>query len=167
MTTSCPVDICGKPLFINFQMGLSMNNNALTIFYDGSCPLCSLEMDKLKRYDKDNLIALIDLHQEGFQTQYPNIDFDQAMRILHGQYKGKLLLGLDVTHRAWTLVGAGFWVAPLAFPVIKQVAHLCYLIMAKYRQPISHFLYKHLGIGKASCNQGTCYDRSNNTNHRR
>lgn len=141
-------------------------SNTLTIFYDGNCPLCSLEMQKLKRYDDKNLIELVNLHQENFESLYPFINIDKAMDILHGQYQGKILLGLDVTHRAWTLVGRGLFVAPLQYPIIKQIAHGGYLVVAKYRHPISNFLYKRFGIGVNTCEQGICYDKPNNTNNR-
>ena len=143
-----------------------MTNNTLTIFYDGNCPLCNLEMQKLKRYDDKDLIILVNLRQENFQTLFPYININKALEILHGLYQGKILLGLDVTHRAWTLVGRGALVAPLQFPVIKQLAHGSYLLLAKYRHPISHFLYQRFGIGVATCEQGTCYEKPDNVNHR-
>lgn len=144
-----------------------MTAQRLTIFYDGQCPLCSLEMDKLKRHDRNNLIQLEDLHQKDFEVLYPYIAPHKALQVLHGIYQGKLLLALDVTHRAWTLVGRGALVAPLQFPVIKQIAHGGYLILAKYRLPISHFLQQRFGIGSKPCAQGTCYAKANNTDHRR
>lgn len=143
-----------------------MTDNRLTVFYDGNCPLCSLEMQKLKRCDNNDLIALVNLHQENFETDFPDIDITNAMKILHGQYQGKILLGLDVTHRAWTLVGRGALVAPLQFPIIKQLAHGGYLLLAKYRRPISSCLYQRFGIGVVTCEQGTCYEKPNNVNHR-
>lgn len=141
------------------------SRDSLTIFYDGKCPLCSLEMQKLKRHDSHNKINLIDLHQMEFNKQYPDINIEKALAILHGNYRGKQLLGLDVTHRAWTLVGKGWLVAPLQWPVVKQLFHLCYLILAKYRYPISHFIAKRFGI--TNCEQGTCYVKPNNKNHYR
>jgi len=144
-----------------------MTNERLTIFYDGSCPLCSLEMQKLKRHDRHNLIALEDLHQENFQGLFPSIEIEKAMKILHGQFQGEILLALDVTHRAWTLVGKGALVAPLQWPVIKQLAHGVYLLLAKYRQPISHFMYRRLGIGSNTCEQGACFEKPGKLNNRR
>jgi len=133
-----------------------MKNNTLTIYYDGHCPLCSLEMEKLKRHDKKKLIVLENLHQDNFDTKFPHINFNSAMAILHGEYQGKILLGLNVTHRAWTLVGKGALVAPLQFPIIKQLAHLFYLLVAKYRHSISNFLHQRFGIGVTSCDNNTC-----------
>jgi predicted DCC family thiol-disulfide oxidoreductase YuxK len=144
-----------------------MTDNTLTIFYDGNCPLCTLEMQKLKGYDHKGLILLENLHQENFNTLFPTIDISKAMEILHGQYQGKILLALDVTHRAWTLVGRGKFVAPLQFPIIKQLAHCGYKLLARYRHPISNSLYQRFGIGIKSCDEGTCYDPKNNTHYRR
>jgi predicted DCC family thiol-disulfide oxidoreductase YuxK len=144
-----------------------MIKHTLTIFYDGNCPLCTLEMQKLKRYDTKGLIVLEDLHQENFDALFPQINKDKAMNILHGQYQGKILRALDVTHRAWTLVGKGGLVALLQFPIIKQLAHGGYLFLAKYRHPISHCLYQRFGIGISKCEQGTCYEKLINVNPRR
>ncbi len=141
--------------------------NRLIIFYDGNCPMCSLEMLKLKQYDTENRIELCNLQQKNFTALYPDINFEKAMAILHGSYQGELLLGLNVTHRAWTLVGKGVFVAPLQFPIIKQLAHLIYLFIARYRHPISQFMYKRLGIGQVMCNKGTCYEKTSLSDHRR
>jgi predicted DCC family thiol-disulfide oxidoreductase YuxK len=141
-----------------------MKNNTLTIYYDGNCPLCSLEMQKLKLHDKHNFIVLENLHQADFDKKFPQINFNKAMRILHGEYQGKVLLGLNVTHRAWTLVGKGILVAPLQFPVIKQFSHLVYLLVAKYRHPISNFLHQRFGIGINVCNSKICGTSASDAN---
>ena len=135
----------------------------LTIFYDGQCPMCATEMRHLKQHDKNNLITLVDIHQDDFSTVFPDIKFTDAMKILHGNYQGKLLLGLQVTHRAWTLVGKGFWVAPLNWTGIKTVSHWGYLGLAKYRLQISTCLSKILGIKVDNCTSRTCYGKD----HRR
>jgi len=139
-----------------------MKSEQLTIFYDGLCPLCCAEMDKLKRNDTKNLINLVNLHSTEFEQYAQNIDKHAAMKILHGEYQGRILKGLNVTHRAWTLVGKGCLVAPLQWPVFKQVSHLGYLVVAKYRQPISSFSHKFFGIGSAHCEKGVCYGNTDN-----
>lgn len=145
-------------------MDISSKKDAvLTIFYDGNCPMCSSEMAHLKRNDDKDEIKLVDLHEVNFTENHPEIDFDSAMKILHGVYQGSNLLGLEVTHRAWTLVGKGFWVAPLNWPFFKQVAHKVYLLVAKYRHPISGWLSRTLGIGKPQCSSGVCYEKPKNS----
>lgn len=129
--------------------------------------MCTTEMTHLKSYDKDNAIKLVDIHLDDFDSLYPDIKFDEAMKILHAYYHDQLLLGLEVTHRAWTIVGKGFWVAPLNWPVIKRISHLVYLAIAKYRHPLSAMLAKIFGIKSTNCITGACYDISKNTDHRR
>ena len=142
------------------------SSSPLTIFYDGNCPLCLTEMQHLKSHDVNNRIHLIDIHQADFDKKYPEITFDKAMKILHATYQGQTLLGLEVTHRAWTIAGRGLWVAPLNWPIIKSIAHLFYLFFAKYRHSISRFIAPRLGIS-SKCQKGTCYGNTTSNNHRR
>lgn len=125
--------------------------NKLTIFYDGTCPLCVKEMSALIKRDKSGHIKTVDIHSDHF-VNYPNIDPTQANLVLHAlDDKGLLLLGLDVTYRAWQLVGMGWLYAPLRWPVIKPVADKLYLMFAKNRYRISYLL-----TGKSRCESGVC-----------
>ncbi|WP_286264587.1 thiol-disulfide oxidoreductase DCC family protein [Thalassotalea atypica] len=139
----------------------------LIIFYDGNCPLCSAEMSHLKKHDENNNIKLVNLHSKNFSKLYPSINIHRAMQILHGTYQGHFLLGLEVTHRAWTLVGKGFWVAPLNWPILKTLSHWVYLLIAKYRHPISSAIAKVFKLESAVCQSGACFEKSTNANHRR
>ena len=120
----------------------------LTIFYDGGCPLCMKEMRHLHQADSKNKILFVDINANDFQSNYPTIKKDEANRILHGWVAdGSLILGLDVTCKAWSLVGKGRWLAVLRWPLIKPVADLFYLFFAKYRNSISWWL-----TGQRRCN---------------
>ena len=119
----------------------------LTIFYDGGCPLCLAEMKHLMKLDRNNKLELVDINQENFQAIYPDINREQADRILHGQLAtGKILLGLDVTHKAWSLVGKGNWTAIIRWPVVRYMADFVYLQFAQHR----HFLSRII-TGKERC----------------
>ena len=120
----------------------------LTIYYDGHCPLCMKEMLLLKRHDNKKTILFIDLHNDNFSKEYPHINTSEAIRILHGQLNtGELLLGLDVTCKAWSLVGKHKWLAILRWPLIRTVADLIYRVFARYRSKISYLL-----TGNKTCN---------------
>lgn len=111
----------------------------LTLFFDGFCPLCKAEMDKLARLDDKDLLRFEDIQQADFTDRFPNIDPVEADRILHGQYEdGRMIYGLDVTHQAWSLVGCHRWLAMLRWPVIRWFADLGYRIFAKNRYSISY-----------------------------
>ena len=124
-------------------------------------------MDHIKKHDAENLIRLVDIHQNDFESKYPSVKFTDAMKILHGHYNAQLLLGLEVTHRAWTLVGKGFWVAPLNWPIIKTISHWIYLGLAKYRHQISALLAKIFNIKTTHCTSGACYENRANLDNRR
>eukprot|EP00487_Bulimina_marginata_P009242 TRINITY_DN3613_c0_g1_i1.p1 TRINITY_DN3613_c0_g1~~TRINITY_DN3613_c0_g1_i1.p1 ORF type:complete len:105 (-),score=16.08 TRINITY_DN3613_c0_g1_i1:257-571(-) len=99
----------------------------LTIFYDGTCPLCAKEMNALKKHDKQNLLKTVDIYSEDFSA-YPEIDAEAANNILHAiNNKGQLLLGLDVTYKAWQLMGRGWIYAPLRWKLVKPLADSLYL----------------------------------------
>lgn len=119
----------------------------LKIFYDGGCPLCLSEMKHLMKLDQQQKIDLVDINQESFQAKYPEINREKADRILHGQLaNGKILLGLDVTYKAWDLVGKGKWIAIIRWPIIRIFADFAYLQFARHR----HFLSRLL-TGKERC----------------
>ncbi|PKF79802.1 DUF393 domain-containing protein [Vibrio sp. vnigr-6D03] len=124
---------------------------ALTIFYDGTCPLCKAEMDQLKRFDTHQRLVLEDLYQPDFSHKYPNISVTDANRILHAlDDNNQLLLGLDVTQAAWNAVGEKPWVNWLRKPYIRPVADWVYLRFAKHRYTISWLL---TGKRRNDCDQ--------------
>ncbi|MBI3188764.1 MAG: DUF393 domain-containing protein [Gammaproteobacteria bacterium] len=126
------------------------NNLKLTIFYDSQCPLCLAEMQQLKKLDKTGSLGFANLHDADFEERYPHIDKVYANRILHGQLDtGEILLGLDVTCKAWSLAGKHRWLAILRWPVIRILADSIYLLFARHRYRISYWL-----TGKPRCN--TC-----------
>jgi len=113
----------------------------LTIFYDGGCPLCVSEMRHLSRLDTEQKIRLENIYADDFSQRFPHINQQRADEILHGQLaSGEMIYALDVTYQAWSLVGKRHWVAPLRWPLVKQAAHLFYLLFARYRAPISRLL---------------------------
>ena len=123
----------------------------LTIFYDSQCPLCLAEMQQLKDYDDLGRLNFVNLNTVDFSQRYPHIDPDHANRILHGQLEtGEILLGLDVTYRAWSLVGKHKWLALLRWPIIRRLADGLYLLFARYRYGISYLL-----TGQSRCT-GNC-----------
>ncbi|QDP01906.1 thiol-disulfide oxidoreductase DCC family protein [Thalassotalea sp. PS06] len=123
----------------------------LKIFYDGQCPLCLQEMRSLQRKNVDNLIYFVDINRVDFNERYPHIDLEKAKAILHGEDdRGEILLGLDVTYRAWTLVGEKWRVAPLRWPLVDKAADKAYLVFAKNRFKISRWL---TGQERLNCDQ--------------
>lgn len=119
----------------------------LRIFYDNHCPLCVAEMRQLKALDENQQLELVALNEPEFIHRYPYIDPIKASRKLHGELNnGELLLGLDVTCTAWSLVGKHKWLKMLRWPGIRYLADGVYLLFARYRSNIAYLL-----TGKTSC----------------
>jgi predicted DCC family thiol-disulfide oxidoreductase YuxK len=119
----------------------------LRLFYDGYCPLCVAEMDKLEKYDKKQNLAFEDIQAPDFKQRYPNLNWQDLNKRIYGQLPdGSLITGLDVTYLAWKYVGKGWVYAPLRWPVIRWFADILYLLFARYRYSISYLL-----TGKKRC----------------
>ena len=98
-------------------------------------------MRHLQKLDTAGNIAFENIYEADFCGRFPQIDQQQADRILHGQTgEGDMLFGLDVTYRAWVLVGKRKWVAVLRWPLIKVFADIGYLFFARNRYTISRLL---------------------------
>ncbi|WP_372588645.1 thiol-disulfide oxidoreductase DCC family protein [Pseudoalteromonas xiamenensis] len=126
----------------------------MVIFFDGNCPLCVREMNALLEHDSNKSLTLIDLHDAYALSAFPGIDKAKAMSILHGvDNQGRLLLGLDVSVMAWSLVGKHSWLRILRWPVVRFIADIAYLMFAKHRMKLSSIFLK------PSCTNRQC-DRS-------
>lgn len=113
----------------------------LILFYDGFCPLCMMEMRKLKALDKHRRLAFVDIQSPQFAAEYPDLDYEALNARMHGMLEnGQMLDGLDLFYHAWKLVGHGWVYAPLRWPVIKWFADRAYLVFARHRYTISYLL---------------------------
>ena len=117
------------------------SDDKLTIFADAQCPLCVMEMKHLKSKDKQSCIQIEDINAPDFSKRFPDINPEKASRVLHGRLDdGRLVYGLDVSHKAWSIVGKPYLFGPLRWPVIKPIADLAYRFFAKNRFTISKLL---------------------------
>lgn len=136
------------------NMNEDILDTQLTVFADGNCPLCMKEMIHLAKCDRQKRIRFIDINDAVSMRAYPNISYENAHSVLHGVvWSGETLLGLDVTHRDWTLVGKGYLTGFIRLPIIRVVADMVYLWFAKNRYKISRVLTR-----KESCGEGCQID---------
>ncbi len=124
----------------------------LTIFYDGSCPLCVHEIQSLRSLDSKRQLVFKDINQADFEQNFPDIDRREAGKALQAQLSnGKRLSGLDVTIAAWTIVGKKSRIAPLRWRLLRPVADMAYRFFARNRYTISALLTGESRIPQ--CNQ--------------
>lgn len=98
-------------------------------------------MDSLMQRNTQDKLEFVDITKPNFNEEYPNLDWQALNDRIHGmQDDGTMLIGLDATHRAWSLVGKAWLYAPLRWPIIRFFADKAYLVFAKHRYKISYWL---------------------------
>jgi len=69
---------------------------ALTLYFDGSCPLCVAEVRRLEAWDTAARLAFVDIALPGFDSSTLGVDLAALNRELHSKtQEGELLTGLD------------------------------------------------------------------------
>lgn len=132
----------------------NLNTNRVTLFYDGSCPLCQAEIKHLIKYDQTYKLELVDISQPDFSQRYPELSFRTLNRRLHAlDDRGQWLLGLDATYAIWSAVGKRHWVLPLKWRWFRLFADPVYELFARHRESITSLLFRRTGR--------TCPNRSN------
>ena len=105
----------------------------VTVFFDGSCPLCAREMDQLARYDRLSRIHFVDLNDDAHR--YPTIDREAALHTLHVlDANGTLRKGVDANVLLWETVGRKAWLRILRWPIVRQLADIGYRFFADHRE---------------------------------
>jgi predicted DCC family thiol-disulfide oxidoreductase YuxK len=101
-----------------------------TLFYDGQCQICSVEIAKLKRL-ADADIQFQDINSLNQSPEERERLFSQ----LHlRKADGRWLTGLDANIAAWQHTRWRHCVGVLRFPVINTVARLGYGLWLKWYQ---------------------------------
>lgn len=118
-----------------------MTDWSIKILYDGACPICSTEMNFLKRKDKTNRILLEDISKTDLDVSKVGKSKEELNRFIHAILPdGKIISGVEVFRQAYSIVGLGFLLWPTTLPIIRQLADCAYSIFAKFRLPISRLL---------------------------
>jgi predicted DCC family thiol-disulfide oxidoreductase YuxK len=113
---------------------------ALTVLYDGGCPLCVREVRFLEARDASHntggrQLAFVDIDAPDYDPlTNGGIGYREAMGRIHGlAADGSLLRDVAVFRRAYSLIGLGWLYAPTRWPVLGPVADGLYRLWAVAR----------------------------------
>ena len=118
-----------------------MNVRSMTVWYDGSCPLCRAEIGALADADADGVLRLVDCSPPGFDdpdARAAGVDRSAMMRALHARdADGRWHVGVDAFEAIYRAVGiesvARLWGHPWLKPVLVRI----YPWIARHRQRLS------------------------------
>jgi predicted DCC family thiol-disulfide oxidoreductase YuxK len=128
-------------------------NYPLSLYFDGACPLCRLEIDNLQARDAQQLLRFVDIAGAGFDPAPLGVSLSALNGLIHAtRPDGSLLVGVEVFRLAYAAVGLGRWTAPTGWPGLKPVVDAAYRLFARNRQTISRVFFK----SAAPCNRTVC-----------
>lgn len=113
---------------------------ALTLLYDGGCPLCLREVSVLRTRDRRRhgaspLLAFVDIDAPEYDpAAHGGISYREAMGRIHGlRADGTVLRDVAVFREAYRLVGLGWLYAPTDWPLLRPLVDGAYGQWARWR----------------------------------
>lgn len=81
---------------------MAIKQNTTTVYFDGSCYLCSLEIDSYRKRNTSHRLNFVDIAHQSFDPKSLNLDPKRVQQHLHVQTKdGKLVTGIDAFAEIW------------------------------------------------------------------
>ncbi len=110
----------------------------LTLLYDATCPVCSLEMDHLRARDAEHRLTFIDIAAPGFDALPWGATLAAMNAQLHAvRPDGSLIVGVGALRAAYGAVGLGWLLAPTGWAPLRPAFEVAYRVFARHRQTFS------------------------------
>lgn len=117
-----------------------MATGQLTVWHDGTCPLCQREIALMRRLDRRGAIAFIDASNPASLPSCP-IDPAQLLARFHAREDGQLLSGAAAFAAMWRAIPLLRPVGLLARnPFVLRLLERAYLRFLRIRPRLHHWL---------------------------
>jgi predicted DCC family thiol-disulfide oxidoreductase YuxK len=104
------------------------------VFYDGECPLCTREIDMLRRRDRRKRIVFTDIRATGFDAGSIGVSREALMARIHGRLPdGTIIEGVEVFRRLYAAVGFERAARMSRLPGVAPLLEAAYGAFAKQR----------------------------------
>jgi predicted DCC family thiol-disulfide oxidoreductase YuxK len=129
----------------------------LTLFYDGTCPLCQAEILFLSRRSQAGQLDFVDIHSAYFDPEKIGVSCDQALAAMYGQFAdGTLIQGVSVFPEAYRRAGLPYLAWIFSRKSLQPILQVAYRFFAKNRHAISKlFGPAALGLVKVTASKGS------------
>lgn len=120
---------------------MSQQLQALTLFYDGACPLCQAEILFLSSRNQANLLKFIDIHSDQYDPLKVGVSCEEALAAMYGQYAdGTLINGPAVFPEAYQRANLPTLAWFFSRKTLQPALQMGYRFFAKNRHAISKVL---------------------------
>ena len=138
MQTSQSCDISMHRRFILLDYIPAMTDNKTTIYFDGSCPLCSIEIDFYASRQGSNALQFVDVSQPDAKTG-TDLDRQSAMARFHVRRSdGQLVSGARAFAAIWQALPRWRFIGMIAsLPGITHGLELLYRLFLPIRPRLS------------------------------
>lgn len=131
-------------------MSTSSSSPQVEVFFDGDCPLCTKEIDFVRRLDTKSRVRFTDIAAPGFDAASIGRTQDDLMARIQGRAAdGSFIEGVEVFRQMYAAVGLSPLVALTRLPGITQLLDVGYRWFAKNRLRLT-----------GRCEDGTCAPRA-------
>lgn len=131
-------------------MSTSSSSPQVEVFFDGDCPLCTKEIDFVRRLDTKSRVRFTDIAAPGFDAASIGRTQDDLMARIQGRAAdGSFIEGVEVFRQMYAAVGLSPIVALTRLPGITQLLDVGYRWFAKNRLRLT-----------GRCEDGTCAPRA-------
>jgi predicted DCC family thiol-disulfide oxidoreductase YuxK len=116
------------------------DTKTMTVFYDSMCPVCSFEIDMLKRKDVNQAIEFTDITRPDFDPGPFGLTMDQLVGSIHGlNASGQIVSGMELFRQVYRALGMGWVWGWTAWPGVRNLADAGYSVFARIRPRFSRF----------------------------
>lgn len=110
------------------------NSIEFSLLYDGHCPICCKEVAWLRRWNRWQKLALIDIQSSDFNPSDYGLTHDTLMARIHGVYPdGRIITGMAVFRETYRAIGLCWLMTPTGWPLLSWLFDTLYDQFAKHR----------------------------------
>lgn len=115
----------------------------VTLFHDGHCPFCRVEVAWLEKHRHREHVKLVDIQDRDFHAEEHGTDFAAMMGQLHVlDSQGKWYIGMDASRALYAVLGYRRLVWLSCLPVLRGVMDAGYRFFARRRVKLGHWWEK-------------------------
>ncbi|RUR50775.1 thiol-disulfide oxidoreductase DCC family protein [Vreelandella populi] len=116
----------------------------VTLYHDGHCPFCQVEVNWLKRHPYREHVRLVDIQDSDFNAEEIGRPFDELMGQLHLKDRNEQwYVGMDASRALYALLGYRRLVRLSCLPGLRGVMNAGYRFFARRRVRLGRWWVKH------------------------